>query len=129
MLNTVTLHGRLTRDVETRQTSSDKVVANFTLAVDRMKEGADFISCQAWGKTAETMSKFLTKGSEIVVSGRIQTRTWDDNEGKKRYATEVVVNTFDFCGSKKDNGNSSNGDSMDNFIPVDMEDSSDTLPF
>lgn len=128
MLNTVILHGRLTKDIEIRYTQSNKAVASFTIAVDRMKEGTDFINCQAWDKTAETMSKFLAKGSEIVVNGRIQTRAWEDNEGKKRYATEVVVNTFDFCGSKKDNGNSSNGDSIDNFIPVDI-DSTDDLPF
>ena len=86
-----------------------------------MKEGADFISCQAWGKTAETMSKFLTKGSEIVVSGRIQTRTWDDNEGKKD------MQQVYFAVVKKTNV-SRNGDPIDNFIPVDI-DSSDDLPF
>ena len=97
--------GRLTRDPEVRYTQSGKACAKFTLAIDRRKSSdgnqqADFIQCVAWEKTAEVISQYCTKGKKIAVEGRIQTRSYDANDGTKRYVTEVVVNNMEFCDSK-----------------------------
>jgi len=95
--------------MELRYTSTNNTaVGSFTLAVDRRftKKGeerqADFIQCVAWDKTAEFISKWFSKGSAICVVGRIQTRNWEDGEGKKRYTTEVVVEECYFAGSKSE---------------------------
>ena len=103
--------GRLTRDPEVRYTQSGKACAKFTLAIDRRKSGdgnpqADFISCVAWEKTAEVISQYCTKGQKIAVEGRIQTRSYDGNDGTKRYMTEVVVQSMEFCDSKGGGTNS-----------------------
>ena len=97
--------GRLTRDPEVRYTQSGKACAKFTLAIDRRKSAdgnqqADFIQCVAWEKTAEVISQYCTKGKKIAVEGRIQTRSYDGNDGNKRYVTEVVVQSMEFCDSK-----------------------------
>ena len=97
--------GRLTRDPEVRYTQSGKAYASFTLAIDRRKSGegnpqADFISCVAWEKTAEVISQYVSKGKKIAIEGHIQTRSYDANDGSKRYVTEVVVNSMEFCDSK-----------------------------
>ena len=101
-MNKVILMGRLTRDPELKYTAvNNTAVCTFSLAVPRRVKGeVDFISCQAWQKTAEFISKYFQKGSMIAVVGRIQTRTWEDNEGKKRYITEVIVDEAYFTGSK-----------------------------
>lgn len=124
MTNKVILHGRLAKDVELRKTASGKSVASFTVAVNRPKTKdstptADFIPCMAWEKRAETISQWFHKGSEIVVEGRIQVRSYEKNDGTKGYVTEVVVHDFDFCGTKKDNGGGISG------TPVDT----DEIPF
>ena len=103
--------GRLTRDPEVRYTQSGKACANFMLAIDRRrstdgKRQADFIQCVAWEKTAEIISQYVTKGQKIAVEGRIQTRSYDANDGSKRYATEVVVNSMEFCEGRRDTGSS-----------------------
>ena len=102
--------GRLTRDVDVRYTQTNNtMVANFTLAVNRrfVKEGeerqADFINITAWGKTAEFVSKYFKKGQQVSVIGRIQTRTWDDDQGQKHYVTEVVAEEVYFADSKREN--------------------------
>jgi single-strand DNA-binding protein len=130
-MNKVVLLGRLTKDIEMKYTNNNTAVASFTLAVNRRfaKEGqqtADFINCQAWQKTAEFMSKYMAKGSQIAVEGRIQTRSWDDAEGKKRYVTEVVVENCYFADSKKGDADDSghtkqNNKSQNNdgFFPID----------
>ena len=105
--------GRLTRDPEVRYTQS-KACAKFTLAIDRRKSGdgnqqADFIQCVAWEKTAEVISQYCTKGKKIAVEGRIQTRSYDANDGTKRYVTEVVVNSMEFCDSKGGGASTTNG--------------------
>lgn len=94
--------GRLVRDPEVRYTQSGKAVARFTLAIDRRggEKQADFIPCVAWEKTAEIISQHVSKGQKIAVEGRIQTRSYDANDGMKRYVTEVVVNSMEFCDSK-----------------------------
>ena len=113
MLNHITIMGRLTRDPELRYTQSQTPVASFTLAVDRDFGGrdggekqTDFIDCVAWRQTAEFVSKYFTKGSMAVVSGRLQIRDWTDREGGKRRSAEVVVDNMYFGESKRDSNNS-----------------------
>ena len=92
--------GRLCADIELRRTPNDKSVCAFTVAVDRRGKdaGADFIDCVAWEKTAEFLSKYFQKGQQVNICGRLQTRSYEDKEGKKRKATEVVVEEVGFCG-------------------------------
>ena len=134
-MNKVCLIGRLTKDIELKTTQSNVKVANFTLAVNRrfVKEGqeqtADFINIIAWGKTAEFCDKYFGKGQQIGVSGRIQTRTWDDDQGKKHYVTEVVAEEVDFADGKKTNSEMENKTATD--IQSDSNNFSmiDELPF
>ena len=103
--------GRLTRDPNVKYTQSGKAYASFTLAIDRRRSGdgnqqADFISCVAWEKIAEVISQYCTKGKKIAVEGRIQTRSYDAQDGNKRYVTEVVVQRMEFCDSKGGGTNS-----------------------
>ncbi len=106
-MNKAILMGRLTKDPELRYTNNNLAVCSFTLAVNRgfVKQGeerqADFIPIVAWDKQAEFCSKYFTKGQQVAVVGRIQVRTWDDNEGKKRYTTEVVASEAFFADSKR----------------------------
>ena len=117
MLNHITIMGRLTRDPELRRTGSGIAVASFTVAVDRDFGGrdggereTDFIDCVAWRQTGEFVSKYFTKGSMIVVSGRLQIRNWTDKEGGKRRSAEVVADNVYFGESKRSNdGGSYNG--------------------
>lgn len=103
-LNKVILGGRLTSDVELKQTPQGISVCTFSIAVNRKGKDAqaDFINCQAWRQTAEFVSKYFKKGSPICVAGSIQTRTWEDQSGNKRYATEVNVDEAYFVDSKSD---------------------------
>lgn len=106
-MNKVILMGRLTKAPEIKQTSNGVIVASFTLAVNRRfaKDGqqkADFINCTAWRQTGEFIAKYFQKGSMIAIVGSMQTRTWDGQDGKKQYATEVVVDEAYFTGSKSD---------------------------
>ena len=117
MLNHITIMGRLTRDPELRRTGSGIAVASFTVAVDRDFGGrdggekeTDFIDCVAWRQTGEFVSKYFTKGSMIVVSGRLQIRSWTDKDGNKRRTAEVVADNVYFGESRRSNeGNSSYG--------------------
>lgn len=116
MLNHITIMGRLTRDPELRYTQSQTPVASFTIAVDRdfgSRDGGekqtDFIDCVAWRQTAEFVSKYFTKGSMAVVSGRLQIRDWTDRDGGKRRSAEVVVDNMYFGESRRRDGDS--GDS------------------
>ena len=110
MLNHITIMGRLTRDPELRRTGSGIAVASFTVAVDRdfsPKDGSeretDFIDCVAWRQTGEFVSKYFTKGSMAVVSGRLQIRGWTDKDGNKRRTAEVVADNVYFGESKRSN--------------------------
>lgn len=100
MLNSVTMTGRLTRDVDLRYTQSGTAVGSFTLAVDRQfksKSGereTDFVNCQVWRKSAENFANFTHKGALVGIQGRIQTRTYDDKNGNKVFVTEVIVDNF-----------------------------------
>lgn len=143
MLNKVVLIGRLTRDPETRVLTSGSSVSTFTLAVDRTfksrdgERGTDFIPIVAWGKTAELCDKYLSKGRQTAVAGRIQTRSYDANDGSKRYVTEVVAEEVTFLGSKNDgmrnNNNNNSYQSQDNEFGVPMDGFSemddDDMPF
>ena len=108
-MNKVTLMGRLTKDPEVRYTQTNNtLVASFSLAVNRrfVKQGeerqADFINIVAWSKTGEFCSKYFKKGQQVAVVGRIQTRSWEDENKMKRYATEVVAEEVYFADSKKE---------------------------
>jgi single-strand DNA-binding protein len=98
------LGGRLTSDMELKQTNNGIPVCQFTVAVTRKanREESDFINCVAWRQTAEFISKYFRKGSSICVTGAIQTRNWTDNNGNKRYATEVIVDEANFVDSKSE---------------------------
>ena len=109
MLNHITIMGRLVRDPELRRTGSGIAVASFTVAVDRDFGGrdggereTDFIDCVAWRQTGEFVSKYFTKGRMIVVSGRLQIRSWNDKDGNKRRTAEVVADNCYFGDSRRD---------------------------
>jgi single-strand DNA-binding protein len=108
--NKVILMGNLTRDPETRTTPSGQTVTNFSLAVNRTWKGSDgqqqesvgFFNCVAWGKTGEIIAQYLTKGRPVLVSGRLDQRSWEDKEsGGKRSAVEIVVEDFNFVGGNE----------------------------
>lgn len=110
-MNKVILLGRLTKNVELRYTqTTNTAVASFSLAVNRKftKEGeeqqADFFNIVAWNKLAETTSKYLKKGSQVLIIGRLQNRNWEDEQGQKHYVTEVVAEELEFVESKKEQG-------------------------
>lgn len=108
-MNNCNFLGRITKDIEVKTVGAkDTSVVNFTLAVNRKfkKEGepdADFLNFVAIGKTAEIMGQYCEKGNQIAVTSRVQTRNWKDKDGKTVYATEFVVDSFDFVGSKNSN--------------------------
>lgn len=112
-MNKVFLIGRLTRDPELRYTGSNVPVASFSLAVNRNftnqsgEREADFINIVVWRKQAENVKKYLSQGSQVAIDGRIQTRSYDDKDGNKRYVTEVIADNVEFLGSKASNNNSS----------------------
>ena len=105
-MNKVILIGRLTKDPELRYTGSNRAVTQITVAVNRTftnqngEREADFINCVAWRKQAENVAKYCTKGSQVAVEGRIQTRSYDAQDGTKRYVTEVVADNVTFLGSR-----------------------------
>lgn len=106
MLNKAMLMGRLTRDPELRYTQSNLPVSSFSLAVDRTfkREGeptADFFNIVAFGKTAEFVSKWFTKGQQVLVVGRIQNRDWTDKEGNKRSSTDIIAEEAHFADTKR----------------------------
>ena len=111
-MNKVILIGRLTKDVELRYTQTNNTaVASFSHAVNRkfVKPGeerqADFFNIIAWNKLAENISKYLFKGNQVAISGRLETRSWDDPNGLKHYVTEVIAEEIDFIGSKNKQNN------------------------
>ncbi len=115
--NKVILMGNLTRDVEVRTTASGQSVANFSLAVSRSWRGQDgqqqdqtsFINCVAWGKVGEIIAQYVKKGAPLLVSGRLDQRSYEDKDGNKRQAVEVVVEDFNFVGGRNDSDSASSG--------------------
>lgn len=139
-MNKVILMGRLTRNPEVRysQGAEPKAIARYSLAVNRRfkrqgEQDADFIPCVAFGKQGEFAEKYLSKGRLIAVSGRLQVRNWEDNNGNKRTTIEVVVEEQYFAESKK--SNAENGQKRENdgigegFYPIDDDVKDDDLPF
>jgi single-strand DNA-binding protein len=106
--NKVLLMGNLTRDVELKYTQNNRAVANIGMAVNRryrlesgeQREEVTFVDCEAWGRTAETMSKYLAKGRPVFIEGRLKLDQWEDQQGNKRSKLRVVVDNFQFIDSK-----------------------------
>ena len=130
-MNKVILKGRLTATPELKTTATDIYVTDFSVAVNRRfnKEQADFINCQAWRQTAEFITKYFSKGQEILIIGELHIDKWD-KDGETRYSTRVVVDEVDFCGSKENSKNQkdvdTNTDDFAAFTPIDND---DILPF
>lgn len=110
MINSVVLMGRLTQAPECKKTQSGVSVCSFSIAVDRSFRAAngekqtDFINCVAWRQTAEFLCNYFGKGQMIAVTGSIQTRNYEDKNGNKRTAVEVVADNVSFCGDRRENG-------------------------
>ena len=127
MINKVILMGRLTKNPELRHTNNGTAVTSFNIAVDNgygENKTTDFINCVAWNKTAEFVEKHFVKGQMIALVGRVSTRTWEGQDGKKNYVTEVTVSEVSFCGSKS--AAESTQASGDEFEIIDVP---DDLPF
>ena len=125
MINKAILMGRLTKDPELRHTGTGTPVCSFSIAINNgsgENQTTDFVPCIAWGKTAEFVDKYFAKGRMIIVVGRISTRSWVGQDGKKNYATEVVVNEVAFGESKRMSDNHS-GDEFEGI------ETPDDLPF
>lgn len=125
-MNKVVLIGRLTKDPELRNTNSGLPVASFTVAVNRTfknKEGnydTDFLNVSIFGKQAENVSKYCSKGSQVGIEGRIQTRTYDAADGSKRYVTEIIADSVEFLGSKKDSSSLNDYADAPSEAPIDI---------
>ncbi|MBQ2872857.1 MAG: single-stranded DNA-binding protein [Bacilli bacterium] len=129
-MNKVFLIGRLSRDPELRHTTSGTAVCQINVAISRpVSQGTepqtDFINVTVWNKQAENVAKYLAKGRQIAVEGRIQTRNYDNNEGKKTYVTEVIASNVEFLGSANDNNRVVNNENL-NENPFDSEPVMDT---
>ena len=127
-MNKVFLIGRLVADPDLRYTQSNKPVADFRLAVNRQytdesgERKADFINIITWGKQAENVKQYIEKGSQVAVDGRIQTRNYENDEGKKIYVTEVLAERVQFLDTKK-------GNSQEEVSPADFEEKEETDPY
>lgn len=116
--------GNLTKDPELKVTQTGKSICPFGIAVKRrFQDVTDFWDCVAWGKTAETISRNFQKGKEILVEGELQKRSYTDNDGNKRWVTELMVESFSFTGRKEDASKPYHGDLEE------IEENDDDLPF
>lgn len=127
-MNRVFLIGRLTKDPETRYTQGETAtaVSRYSLAVDRVKDGADFINCVAFGKNGEFAEKYLKKGNKIAIEGRIQTGSYNNKDGNKVFTTDIVVERHEFCESKGQSAQSTQAET-DEFMQI--PDGMEELPF
>ena len=127
-MNKIVLLGRLTKDVEVKYTPSQKVVATFTLAVDRPfsgeKKEADFIPCVVWGKSAELIGNSCQKGHRLLIEGRLQIRNFEAKDGTKRYVAEVIANSFEFIERKEQKSMANMGKEIPTDEPFD-----ESVPF
>ena len=142
-MNSVSLMGRLTRDPELRYTANTQMAnARFVVAVNRKlsKEKrqeaenngyptADFISCMAWGKTAENVGNYFRKGNRIAITGHIQTGSYENQQGQRVYTTDVVIDSFDFVESNKDNNSNQENTAQDYGFNQATPTSNNELPF
>ncbi|HFI0188040.1 TPA: single-stranded DNA-binding protein [Streptococcus suis] len=132
MINNVVLVGRMTRDAELRYTPSNQAVATFTLAVNRNfknqdgEREADFVNCVIWRQQAENLANWVKKGALIGITGRIQTRNYENQQGQRVYVTEVIAESFQLLESRGQQSNSQEG-SFGNSSPMDIQD--EDLPF
>ena len=134
-MNFIAIHGRLVRDPEMRRTQSGVAVTTITVAVDRAYSGdvekqADFFDCVFWRQGAEFVSKYFTKGKEIIVTGEMQSRKWTDKDGNNRISWEIQNCHAEFCGSAKATNGTAQNDTaqpVGNFAP--LEDDGTPLPF
>ena len=121
MINTVLIVGRITKDIELKKTSTNKDVCNFSIACERMKgknddkAAVDYINCQAWNHQAKYIGQYAKKGVQVTIEGRLQVRNYDDNQGKKVYVTEVIVNQIEIPFTKKDSNTAPNNGSREGF--------------
>ena len=134
-MNSVQLLGRLARDPEVRYTQGENAtsVARFTVACNRKykknsEQEADFISCVAFGKTAEFIERYFNKGSSIALNGRIQTGSYTNKDGAKVYTTDVVVESLEFVGKKSDDNSADTSKQNDDFMNI-PDDIDENLPF
>ncbi|MGN1358764.1 MAG: single-stranded DNA-binding protein [Bacilli bacterium] len=124
-MNKVFLIGRLSRDPELRHTTNGTAVCQINVAISRpVSQGkepeTDFINVTVWNKPAENVARYLSKGRQVAIEGRIQTRSYDNNEGKKVYVTEVIANNVEFLGSANDQNRAVQSAPNDNPFDVDM---------
>lgn len=128
-MNFTALIGRLTKPAEIRTTAEGLAIASFTLAVDRQKKdaGADFISCRAFGRTAEIIEQYTGKGSQIGIQGHIKTGKYENKEGKTVYTTDVIVDRLELLGSKKDSAQQTSAPTEE--PPAGFEALTDDAPF
>lgn len=126
MINKVILMGRLTKEPELRHTNSGTPVCSFSIAINNgygENQTTDFINCAAWNTTAEFIERNFSKGSMIIIIGRIRTRSWEDTDGKKHYATEVIANEVSFGESGR------TADQNNPTVGFDEVDTPEDLPF
>ena len=133
MLNSIIIMGRLTADPELKTTASGLSVTSFTVAVDRAyskeEKQTDFIPVVCWRGTADFVTKFFRKGSMIAVRGSLQTRNYEDKNGNKRTAFEVVADEVSFCGSKSESSGNEAAQTDSTGFPDTSDDIDDDLPF
>lgn len=128
MLNSITLHGRLTHDMELKTTPNGISVCRFCVAVESgygEKKRVDFIDCVAWRGTAEFLCKHFAKGQETALCGRLETQTWEDKEGRKRKTVKVNVREADFCGKRESSPPAGESELLEGFEEL----LDDDLPF
>ena len=129
-MNRVVLLGRLTKDIELRKTKEDMSVARFTLAIPRIGgDNTDFINCIAFKGKADTLEKYVKKGNQICIEGRIQTGSYEAQDGTKRYTTDIVVDNFSFVGTQNSTQSETQSTGNENIIFDEVELGPDDLPF
>ena len=132
-MNSINIHGRLTKDPETKFYDGDKSVCKISVAVDRAyknKDGeneTDFFNCTCFGKRAETIDKYFKKGDGISIQGEMQNRRYEDDNGKKRDGWQILIEKFDFEKLRKDNAKTASP--PEGFTPVDESSEDEELPF
>ena len=134
-MNKFICNARLTKDVEVKVTQNNTKIANISVAVRRNYKNAegvyesDFFNCVAFGNQAEFLEKYFKKGQEILISGHLQNRSWETENGEKRYATDIIIETVDFIGSKQTSEQANEQISKQTGVQVNVIDDGDSLPF
>lgn len=135
-MNKIILKGRIARDIDIRFSKTTNIkIANFSIAVKRDYKSqngeyeSDFFNCTAFKNTAEFLEKYFEKGQEILLIGHLQNRTWQDDNGNNRYATDVIVDNIEFCGAKKSNNTSNINTAEQQLNDFEVSVQTDDLPF